>query len=76
MLRPFSDSRQLLRFIHPNISYYVSTPLTTRFFQSASAFKAMAVCRYEGSYDGLVGLGLQPCHTLLRSNNHAFLLFC
>jgi hypothetical protein len=30
MLRPFSDSRQLLRFIHPNISYSVSISSLTR----------------------------------------------
>jgi hypothetical protein len=58
MLRPFSDSRQLLRFFHPNISYHVSTPVTTRFLQSVSAFKTIVVQPYEGGYDVLVGLGL------------------
>ena len=58
MLRPFSDSRQLLRFIHPNISFYVSTPLTTRLLESVSAFKAMVVKPYESGYNVLGGLGL------------------
>ena len=40
MLRPFSDPTQLPRFIHPNISYSVSTPSYARFlgvFWSLSA---------------------------------------
>jgi hypothetical protein len=31
MLRPFSDSRQLLRCIHPNISYRMAGAITTHF---------------------------------------------
>jgi hypothetical protein len=58
MLRPFSDSRQLLRFIHPNISYYVSARLTTRFLQNVSVLEAMAVLPYEGGFDVSIWLGL------------------
>ncbi len=32
MLRPFSDSRQVLRVIHPNISYSVCIPSRSRLF--------------------------------------------
>lgn len=77
MLRPFSDSRQLLRFIHPNISYYVSTPLTTRFLQSVSAFKGNGCLALRRrlrrlSWARVVAL----VRTLLWCNNHAFLFLC
>ena len=36
MLRPFSDSRQVLRVIHPNITYSVRTPSRSRLFTICS----------------------------------------
>jgi hypothetical protein len=45
MLRPFSDSRQLPRFIHPNISSYVSSLLAMRLLEMF----LLALCeRIEG----------------------------